>query len=195
MTDKKADILSCGKKLFSSKGFKDTNVTDITKMAGIATGTFYIYYTSKDKLFMEIFLGENIKLKKKIMESINLKDDPVNVIKELMLKNQKGMNSSPILREWYNRDVFSRIEQNYRLENGLEYVDFLYDSFIKIVKGWQTEGKIRNDIDAEMTMAIFIALINIDTHKEEVGIQYFPKILEYLVEFTMKGLMDNPKKE
>jgi len=112
-----------------------------------------------------------------------------------MLKNQKGMNSSPILREWYNRDVFSRIEQNYRLENGLEYVDFLYDSFIKIVKGWQTEGKIRNDIDAEMTMAIFIALINIDTHKEEVGIQYFPKILEYLVEFTMKGLMDNPKKE
>ena len=195
MTDKKADILNCGKKLFSSKGFKDTNVTDITKMAGIATGTFYIYYPSKDKLFMEIFLGENVKLKKNIIESINLKNDPADVMKEMMLKNQKGMNSNPILRECYNREVFSRIEQNYRMENGLEYVDFLYDSFIKIVNKWQTEGKIRNDIDAEMIMAIFIALINIDTHKEEVGIQYFPQVLEYLVEFTMKGLMDNSKKE
>ena len=195
MTDKKADILNCGKKLFASKGFKDTNVTDITKMAGIAAGTFYIYYPSKDKLFMEIFLGENVKLKKNIIESINLKNDPADVMKEMMLKNQKGMNSNPILREWYNREVFSRIEQNYRMENGLEYVDFLYDSFIKIVNKWQTEGKIRNDIDAEMIMAIFIALINIDTHKEEVGIQYFPQVLEYLVEFTMKGLMDNSKKE
>lgn len=195
MTDKKADILNCGKELFSSKGFKDTNVTDITKMAGIATGTFYIYYPSKDKLFMEIFLQENIKLKKNMMKSINLKNDPVVVMKEMMLKNQKGMNSNPILKEWYNKEVFSRIEQNYRMENGLEYVDFLYDSFIKIVKQWQTEGKIRNDIDAEMIMAIFTALINIDTHKEEVGFQYFPQILDYLVEFTMKGLMDNPKKE
>ncbi|MEI7616248.1 MAG: TetR/AcrR family transcriptional regulator, partial [Actinomycetota bacterium] len=150
MTDKKADILNCGKELFSSKGFKDTNVTDITKMAGIATGTFYIYYPSKDKLFMEIFLQENIKLKKNMMKSINLKNDPVVVMKEMMLKNQKGMNSNPILKEWYNKEVFSRIEQNYRMENGLEYVDFLYDSFIKIVKQWQTEGKIRNDIDAEM---------------------------------------------
>jgi len=195
LTDKKADILNCGKELFSSKGFKDTNVTDITKMAGIATGTFYIYYPSKDKLFMEIFLQENIKLKKNMMKSINLKNDPVVVMKEMMLKNQKGMNSNPILKEWYNKEVFSRIEQNYRMENGLEYVDFLYDSFIKIVKQWQTEGKIRNDIDAEMIMAIFTALINIDTHKEEVGFQYFPQILDYLVEFTMKGLMDNPKKE
>jgi AcrR family transcriptional regulator len=195
LTDKKADILNCGRKLFASKGFKDTNVIDITKMAGIAAGTFYIYYPSKDKLFMEIFLGENVKLKKNIIKSINLNNDPVSVMREMMLKNQKGMNSNPILREWYNREVFSRIEQNYRLENGLEYVDFLYDSFIKIVNKWQAEGKIRNDIDAEMIMAIFIALINIDTHKEEVGIQYFPQILDYLVEFTMKGLMDNSKKE
>ena len=195
MADKKADILNCGRKVFKSKGFKDTNVTDITKMAGIATGTFYIYYPSKDKLFMEIFLAENVKLKKNIIESVNLKGEPADVMKEMMLKNQKGMNSNPILREWYNRDIFSKIEQNYRMENGLEHVDFLYASFIKIVKKWQIEGKIRNDIDAEMIMAIFIALINIDTHKEEIGIQYFPQILEYLVEFTMKGLMDNSKKE
>lgn len=195
MIDKKVDILNCGRELFSSKGFKDTNVAEITKMAGIATGTFYNYYPSKDKLFMEIYLEENVKLKKSIMESIDLEANPINVMKEMMFLNLKGMSSNPILKEWNNREVFNKIEQSYREENGLDYVDFLYDSFIEIVKKWQIEGKMRNDIDAEMIMAIFTALINVDTHKEEVGLQYFPHVLEYLAEFAMKGLMDCSKKE
>ncbi|MDF2674719.1 MAG: hypothetical protein K0R09_2987 [Clostridiales bacterium] len=195
MIDKKAEIYNCGRELFSSKGFKDTNVSDITKMVGIATGTFYNYYSSKDKLFMEIYLEENAKLKKNIMESIDLEAAPLNVIRNMMSLNYKGMNLNPILREWYNKDVFNRIEQNYREEKGLEYVDFLYDSFIEIVKKWQTEGKMRKDIDAEMIMTIFTVLINIDTHKDEVGLRYFPQVLEYMTEFTMKGLMDCSKKE
>ncbi|WP_242832622.1 TetR/AcrR family transcriptional regulator [Clostridium saccharoperbutylacetonicum] len=39
-------------------------MSDITKKAGIGVGTFYNYYSSKEKLFMEIFLEENVKLKK-----------------------------------------------------------------------------------------------------------------------------------
>lgn len=195
MNDKKADIIECGIKLFSSKGFKDTNVAEITKMAGIATGTFYNYYSSKDALFMDIYIEENVKLKKNIMEALDLESDPINVMKEMMYLNFKGMSSNPILKEWYNRDIFSKIEQSYREQKGLDHVDFLYDSFIEIVKKWQIEGKIRNDINAEMIMVIFGALINVDTHKEEIGIKYFPQVLEYLAEFTMRGLMDCSEKD
>lgn len=190
MIDKKADILKYGRELFSSKGFKDTNIAEITKMAGIATGTFYNYYPSKDKLFMEIYLEENVKLKKDIMESVNLEASPINVMKEITFLNLKGMTSNPILKEWYNRDVFTRIEQSFREENGLESVDFLYNSFSEIVKKWQIEGKVRKDIEDGMIMAILSALVNVETHKEEIGIKYFPQVLEYLAEFTMKGLMD-----
>jgi AcrR family transcriptional regulator len=193
LNDKKAEIFNYGRQLFSDKGFKDTNISEITKAAGIGVGTFYNYYSSKEKLFMEIFLEENVKLKKSIMKSINLEDEPINVVKELMVLNIKGMNSNPILREWYNKDVFNKIEQYYLKENGIKYVDFLYDSFLEVVKKWQLEGKMRNDINAELIMAIFTALINIDTHKEEIGIEYFPHVLNYLSEFVMKGLTDCPK--
>ncbi len=190
MTDKKAEIMNCARQLFSSKGFKDTNVAEITKMAGMATGTFYNYYPSKDKLFMEIYMEENIKLKKGIMESINLDASPLDVMKEVMFLNLQGMLANPILKEWYNKEVFNKIEQSFREENGLENVDFLYDNFIETVKKWQLEGKMRSDIDAGMIMAIFSSLVNIETHKEEIGLRYFPQILDYLAEFTMKGLMD-----
>ncbi len=193
MEDKKTEIFTCGKELFSTKGFKDTNVSNITKMAGIGVGTFYNYYPSKEKLFLEIFLEENAKLKRSIMESLDLDEEPLKLIKQLFALNIQGMYANPILKEWYNRDVFGKIEQLYREENGIHAVDFLYDSFAELVKKWQTEGKMRNDIDCGLIMAFFTALINIDTHKEEIGIHYFPQLLDYLEEFIMKGLMDCPE--
>lgn len=192
MVDKKAEILRCGRELFSTKGFKDTNVAEITKMAGMATGTFYNYYTSKDQLFMEIFNEENALMKRRILVSLDMEADPYCVIKEMMAKNMQEMVMHPILKEWYNRDVFQKIEQCWREANGLEYVDFLYESFIEAVRKWQVEGKMRSDISAEMIMAIFGALVNIETHKEEIGLQYFPQVLDFLTEFTMKGLSDCP---
>ncbi len=191
MDDKKADIFNCGKELFWAKGFKDTNVSDITKMAGIGVGTFYKYYPSKEKLFMEIFLEENVKLKKSIMASVDLNDDPFKMIKGFLSMNISGMKSNPILREWYNSDVFSKIEKQYREENGNQAVDFVYGSSLELIKKWQAEQKIRGDMDCELIMAIFAALINMDTHKEEIGLQYFPQLLDYMTEFVMKGLTDN----
>jgi AcrR family transcriptional regulator len=190
MEDKKADIFSCGKELFSSKGFKDTNVSDITKMAGMAVGTFYNYYPSKEKLFLEIFQNENVMLKQSIMKVVDLDEDPVKLVKKLLSLNISGMNSNPILREWYNRDAFSKIEQQYREENGVAKYDFVYNSIFEFVNQWQVQGKIRKDIDGELILAFFMALINIDTHKEEIGLQHFPQIMDYLAAFIMKGLMD-----
>lgn len=193
MEDKKEEIKRCGRELFSSKGFKDTNIAEIMKMAGMATGTFYNYYASKDKLFMELHLEENAKLKENIMAAVDLDGDPMEIMKQLISLNNEGMTSNPILKEWYNRDVFSKLEQSFSEENGMDSVKFLYDGFIQVVKKWQSENKMRNDIDAEMIMAIFSAIINIDLHKEEIGLDYFPKVQEYLGEFTMKGLMNHNK--
>ena len=62
------------------------------------------------------------------------------------------------------------------------------DSFIHVVEKWQREGKMRKDIDSGMIMAIFTALVNIDTHKEEIGLEYFPQVMDYVAEFIMNGL-------
>jgi AcrR family transcriptional regulator len=190
LIDKKADLFISGWQIFCSKGFKNTNVSDITKMAGMGVGTFYNYYPSKEKLFIEIYMKENEKLKKSMMESVDLDDDPIKVVKEAMALNINGMNSNPILKEWYNRDIFSKLEQYYREENGNNDAEFFNNNFAELIKKWQAEGKIRDDIDFELILAFFTSITFIDTHKEEIGINYFPKILDYLMEFIMKGLTD-----
>lgn len=188
MKDTKTILFKCGKELFSRNGFKDTNVSDITKAANIGTGTFYNYYSSKEELFMVIYLEENEKLKKKILKSIDMDQEPLSLVKELMLLNLKCMKSNPILKEWYNKDVSYKMEQHFREQKGLDRLDFMYRDLFNIIKKWQSDGKMRNDIDSGMIMAIFTAIVTVETHKDEIGLQYFPQVLDYLIEFTMKGL-------
>ncbi|WOO37047.1 TetR/AcrR family transcriptional regulator [Anaerocolumna sp. AGMB13020] len=190
MEDKKTLIYNSAKELFSSNGFKDTNISVITKKAGMAVGTFYNYYSSKEKLFMDIFLEENEKLKKSCLQSLDLNQNPMIVVKQMLKLNTEGIRTNPILREWYNRSVFEKLEQVYREENGLDTVDFLYDSFLELVNLWQEQGKMRKDIDSKMIMMIFAAITNIDTHKEEIGFEYFPELLEHMTELIMNSLMN-----
>lgn len=190
MEDKKALIYDCAKELFSAKGFKDTNISEITKRAGMAVGTFYSYYPSKEKIFMDIFWEENAKLKQRCFQSLNLEQSPMDVVGEMLKLNVEGTKANPILREWYNRNVFEKLEQAYREENGVDSVDFLYDSFLELITLWQQQGKMRKDIDSKMIMMVFAAIINVDTHKEEIGIEYFPELLHFMTELIMKSLMD-----
>ncbi len=190
MEDKKAALFSNAKELFAVKGLKDTNVADITKAAGVSVGSFYNYYPSKDKLFMEIFKEETAQLMKRIMGSINLDESPEKLIKQLLVFNMEGMMSNPILCQWYNKEVYNKIEQLYREENGIQTVDFIYRDFVKLIQRWQAEGKMRSDISCEMIMAIFEAIIRIGYIKEEIGLQYFPALQDYITDFVLKGLTD-----
>ncbi len=195
MEDIKTNIFNCAKILFSSNGFKDTNVSDITKTLGIGIGTFYKYYSSKENLFMEIFLKQNEALKKNIMESVDLDEDPLKLVKDIIAKNLDGMKANPILREWYNKDLFSRLEKDFYEHEGLKSInEIMNSSILDLIKKWKAEGKIRDDIEDDMLLAIFNSIPYIDIHKEELGVQHFPRILEYLEEFIMSGLTDCQKK-
>jgi AcrR family transcriptional regulator len=140
MTDKKAEIYRCGKELFIEKGFRDTGVADIMQRAGFATGTFYRYYPSKDHLFMEIYNQENVALKRAILGSIDPGEDPPTLIREMMRRNVQGMLANPILKEWFNREVFHKIEQRFRRRNAIEQVDYFYDKLHRDRSRLQREG-------------------------------------------------------
>lgn len=50
----KRKLISAGLELIKEKGFDAINVEDITKKAGVAKGTFYVYFKRKEDIVMEI---------------------------------------------------------------------------------------------------------------------------------------------
>ncbi|MFA5811205.1 MAG: TetR/AcrR family transcriptional regulator [bacterium] len=61
------EILAAATECFAKRGYHATQVSDIIEAAGIARGTFYLYFESKEVVFREILdaflvhIGEQIK--------------------------------------------------------------------------------------------------------------------------------------
>jgi hypothetical protein len=194
MEDKKNVIFDTARKLFYEKGFKDTNVSEIANAAGIGVGTFYNYYSSKEELFLEVFVEENITVKQNMFKQITPNDALVAISTKMMTQYVNTVNSNRIIGEWYNKELFSKLERYFYQQNGMRSInDFMYNDITGLIKKWKSEGKIRTDIDDDMILAIFNSIIYIDMHKTDIGIKYFPKIITLLYEFITKGLAE-PKK-
>lgn len=183
--DKKTAIYEAGRELFLLSGFKDVNVSDITKRAGVGIGTFYNYFQSKDELFFDIYFKENETAKKTIVGSLDLNDDPIVLATKFLTLSAEAMSKNRILQEWYNKDIFGDLETRYRDK----YDCFLFDFFMDLLKKWKLENRIRHDIDDEMLFALINSVTYLDTHKKDIGIQYFPKVIHLLVAFILKGLI------
>jgi AcrR family transcriptional regulator len=76
--DKREKLLQTALELFVSQGFNDTPTSKIAKEAGIATGTLFYFFPTKDDLIISLYL----KLKGLAAESINVALAEVNSTKE-----------------------------------------------------------------------------------------------------------------
>lgn len=54
--DTRAAILRAAEAVIGETGFAAASIADITRRAGIAQGTFYIYFASKDEVFRELVI-------------------------------------------------------------------------------------------------------------------------------------------
>lgn len=51
---RRAELVSAAASLFSERGVAKTTVSDIVKVAGVAQGTFYLYFDSKDEVVLAV---------------------------------------------------------------------------------------------------------------------------------------------
>lgn len=194
MENKKDMIFRAAHELFAQKGYKETNIPEITSLAGVGVGTFYNYYASKDEIFFEVFARENEKTKKEMMSSIDPGEDLHVTLTRMMVRSRDAISSNLILREWYNKDLYSRMEKWFQEEKSNELMGEIIQTYLsEFILKWQQEGKIRSDLEVGMILALFNSTIYVDMHKTEVGIQFFPQLIYHLLDFIIKGLTSSPE--
>ena len=64
---RRAQVLRHAKRIFARKGYHRTNVADIIGRAGIARGTFYLYFQNKKDLFQELLEQVQTELAARIL--------------------------------------------------------------------------------------------------------------------------------
>ena len=93
----KENLIEAAKKVISIKGFKEASIQDITEEAGVAKGTFYTYFKTKEEIVEELLKTKFIKYEDDLLNK-PLKDKIEYFNKELMKQIQScGVE---ICRQW-----------------------------------------------------------------------------------------------
>jgi len=64
--NKKNTILRAARKLFFDRGFKSVTVDSIAAKAGVSKGSIYLYFDSKEEIYAQVLITDNIELNKNI---------------------------------------------------------------------------------------------------------------------------------
>lgn len=76
INDKQAAILQAALKLFVESGFHGTPTSKIAKEAGVANGTLFHYYKTKDELILALYTDIKTRLTEHMYVNVN-KNDPL----------------------------------------------------------------------------------------------------------------------
>jgi AcrR family transcriptional regulator len=96
-TSKRDLFLKIGERLFSRYGYKDVNIEDITREAGVGTGSFYTYFSSKEVFYEQILDNLESQGIRSVDRLVGAFKSPVNKLKALYRFTTLGIKNNPIL--------------------------------------------------------------------------------------------------
>lgn len=132
---KKESLLNTAFSLFTSKGFQKTSISDIVKDAGVAKGTFYLYFTDKydlrNKLIAHkaglLFLDACASLKERRIEGF---EDQIIYISDYIIAR---LESDKSLLNFISKHLSWGIFRNNLISAGEDREESVYQVFLQLL--------------------------------------------------------------
>ena len=184
--DKKQSLKQAAYNVFSNKGYKATAISEVAKQAGMAVGSFYNYYESKEEIFLDVYIEENNRIRQVIMNDIDWQGDVVELIGQLFGQSRSLISSNKILAEWYNPTISNELHSYYSSEEGKAsnpFHQFLIETFTKrmMMEGYSQE-KIQEVLE------VYHLFYYIDMNITEKDVPNVNQTIETLATYFVKGL-------
>ena len=172
-------IVSAAAQEFYEKGYHNASINDITRRAGVASGTFYVYFDGKYNLYRFLLLQCSHMIRKHLNQAI-----------QGCATRRKAEEVG--LREWLhfvreNRYMYHIIWESLYIDKQLfdDFYTTFSNSYITRLRQAQTDGEVK-DIDPNVLSYILMGITNFVALNSLVLKQ--EKNIDYLVDEVMKVL-------
>jgi len=152
VVDSKNRILNIALSLFIKKGIKSTTTREIARKAGIAEGTIYKHFKSKDDLALKLFISNMDMFREKLVENTGNYADPKETLRALIqnffdfAKNQPKAYS--YIMEAHSTEIKRIPEERPKPK----------DIFVEVIRLGIEKGDFRK-IDENLGAALVIGMI------------------------------------
>ncbi|MBM7601436.1 AcrR family transcriptional regulator [Virgibacillus halotolerans] len=156
------EILTAARSVLAEKGFDETKVSEIVQRAGVAKGTFYLYFPSKLDLVLALIreMRENILFEaKKVMGSNrSQQEELMQVIKSAFHVMENYNDVFPVFNAI---SAFKTEQWEAEKEIRTPYYDFLKS----LIENGQKSGEFRSDLNTEMTSSLIEGMVEHVAHE------------------------------
>ena len=137
-------IVSAAAQVFYEKGYHNASINDITRLAGVASGTFYVYFDSKYNLYKFLLLQCSHMIRKHLNQAIR------------NCRTRREMEEVG-LRSWLefvqkNRYMYHIIWESLYIDKQL-FVDYYVNfckAYMRGIDEAKARGELRPEIDSEV---------------------------------------------
>ncbi len=173
--------------LVAKEGLGGLTMSKIAKEAQIATGTLYIYFTSKEKLISSLYEKLEKKASKRFFEGDDQSDDFDLRVKSIWfnyLSHRMEYYNESIFMEQYYRSPFISEEQR-KLDHNMK------KPVIDLIKEGQDIGKMSSKYDAEMILHMILGFIRELANEHFMGYYILDKKkIEDAFSLSMQSIMN-----
>lgn len=154
---RRLEILNAAERMFFSKGIKNSTMDDVAETAELSKGTLYLYFKSKEELYLAITLRALEILRNKFQEAFSR---PGNGLEKVFSLGMAFFQFSKDYSDYYNAISYYEFnEMNFEngesvagncSDAGQEVLGFVIDA----IRTGIADGSIRSDIDPVSTAVI-----------------------------------------
>ena len=156
--DKRAAILDAATSVFAKRGFFGSQVADVARAAGIAAGTVYLYFRSKDEILTSIFdrmMQDAMEAGQAALADVSEPVERLRRIAHMHLARLGRDRSLAIVFQVELRQTTKFMEQFSK--GGL--ADYLL-VIQKTIESGQARGVVRKTLDARMASKVFFGALD-----------------------------------
>jgi AcrR family transcriptional regulator len=184
----KDKLITEGRRLFQRYGLKKTNVEDLARSAGIAKGTFYHFFESKEDLCLAIFDREEELMAADLQSILARYPDPARTFQAVIRFSIKFIRSDSLLvrlRESGEFELLARGVSPEKLSAHLDHDVGTAGLLLKALKAKGARPTLRPDVFAGVLRA-FVALT---LQEKIIGEHVFTRVITLLTGWIAAGLL------
>ena len=188
----RSELLDTGRELFARYGLKKTTISDLTDPVGIANGTFYQFFDSKERLYLEILTREQEAFADRVDDLLADASGPQEGITAYLRLTIEEIETNPLIRQLLVEDHWERLVQEFSEDELAEQREQELGSLLPYVQAWQEDGQLV-DRDPRAITGSINAVAFVALHREEFGDDRSLAVRDTLVESVASGLSTDSK--
>ena len=140
--DKRTRILDAAVCVFADRGFFQSRVSDVAEAAGVAGGTIYLFFKSKDEILISLFEDRMDAIIKHVQEALEQADTATERLKLFVEKHLMMVESHPELAEV----LIVELRQSAKFMR--EYTPVKFVEYLDIIEQIVRDGLASNEFRA-----------------------------------------------